>query len=137
MKNDGKEAERGFVEHWTRVGHIQRLRDRKDLMAINKGIKVNDFKKPSDFLVSAPGVPLHYAEVKSTVHKTAFPFGNIEDGQSSAAQQEYLRGSCNYKFYIFSYHLGHWFIMTCERYAHELKMGRRSVKFEDLEPWTK
>lgn len=137
MKNDGKEAERGFVAYWTARGHIQRLRDRKDLIALNGGKLIADFKKPSDFLVSAPDVPLHYAEVKSTVHKTTFPFSQIEDGQSSAAQQEYLKGSRSYIFYIFSYALGKWFKMPCDLYCHQLKMGRRSIKFEDLEPWLK
>jgi hypothetical protein len=137
VKNDGKEAERSFVAYWTTRGHIQRLRDRKDLMAINAGARINDFKKPSDFLVSAPDVPLHYAEVKSTWHKDAFPFKQIESGQDAAAQQEYLKGHGAYTFYIFSYTLGRWYTMTCAQYAHALKTGKRSIKFEDMTPWTK
>jgi hypothetical protein len=137
LKNDGKEAERGFVSYWTGRGHIQRLRDKKDLMAINGGRLVADFKKPSDFLISAPGVPLHYAEVKSCSGATSFPFSQIEDGQSSAAQQEYLKGSQSYIFYIFSYAKGQWYTMNCAQYAHQLKTGRRSIKFEELTPWVR
>ena len=137
MKNNGKEAERSFVDYWTTLGHVERLRDRADLMALNGGKPVKDFQKPSDFLVSAPGVPLHYAEVKSTWHERLFEFKHIQDGQSAAAQKEHLRGNNSYVFYIFSYHLGRWFIMSCEQYAHALKMGRRSIKFEDLSPWLK
>jgi hypothetical protein len=138
VKNDGKQAERSFVDYWTARGaHVERLRDRRDLIALNGGKPVADFKKPSDFLVSAPGVPLHYAEVKSTCHATRFEFKQIEEGQARAAQLEYLRGNCAYTFYIFSYQLGRWFTMSCELYCHQLKMGRASIAFEDLTPWTK
>ena len=137
MKNDGKEAERSFVAYWTAQGHIERLRDRKDLIALNGGRTLLDFKKPSDYLVSGPDVPLHYAEVKSCSGATSFPFGQIEDGQSAAAQKEYLKGSQSYIFYIFSYAKGRWYTMNCAQYCHQLKMGRRSIKFEELTPWVK
>lgn len=137
MKNDGKESERSFEAYWTAVGHCQRLRDKRDLMGINGGRMVADFAKPSDFLVSARDVPLHYAEVKSTVHKTLFEFKCIQPGQSAAAQREHLKGANSYRFYIFSYQLGRWFVMTCEQYAHALKTGRRSLRFEELDPWKK
>lgn len=135
MKNDGKDAERAFEGYWSRVGHCERLRDKKDLMGLNGGKNVADFAKPSDFLVSAPGVPLHYAEVKSTVDGERFTFNKIRKAQSNAAQMEYLRGANAYIFYIFSYALGSWFSMTCEQYAHCLKTGRKSISFSELTPW--
>ena len=135
--NDGKAAEAAFVAHWERVGHVERFRDLRDLMGINKGKRIADFPKPSDFIVSAPGVPLHFAEVKSTMERDRFDFKCIRDGQSAAAQRSYLRGDRGYMFYIFSYPRGQWFIMTSEDYAHQLKMGRRSIKFEELKPWLK
>lgn len=137
VKNNGKEAERSFIDYWTTLGHCHRLRDRADLVALNNDKTLKDFKKPSDFLVSAPGVPLHYAEVKSTHHKTLFEFKCIQDGQSTAAQLEARRGSGSYWFYIFSYHLGRWFIMPCHQYVAVLASGRKSIKFEELSPWTK
>lgn len=137
MKNDGKEAERAFVKHWEDVakGHVQRLRDKADLMGLNKGANVADFAKPSDFLVSSPRHALHYAEVKSTNSATSFGFGKIQKGQNAAALKEDLRGQGQYIFYIFSYPLGQWFTMTCNQYATLLEAGRRSVKFEELSPW--
>lgn len=135
MKNDGKDAEEAFVKHWTKVGHVQRLRDKKDLMGLNKGARLADFKKPSDFLVSSRVEPLHYAEVKSTVDGKRFSFSKIQDGQSSAALQEAKRGAKAYQFYIFSYALGQWFIMSCTEYAAAVDAGQRSIKFEDLTPW--
>lgn len=137
MKNDGKDAERAFENYWANRGHVQRFRDKRDLMGINGGRMVADFPKPSDFIVSAFDVPLHYAEVKSTTHKTLFEFKCIQNGQSAAALREYDHGSCQYNFYIFSYHLGQWFVMNCKQYAHLLTDGRRSVRFEELNPWVK
>lgn len=137
MKNDGKDAELAFERHWLSVGHIERVRDKKDLMGLNKGMRIADFKKPSDFLVSARGVPLHFAEVKSTVDAKSFTFSKIQDGQSKAALTEHARGCGAYIFYIFSYPLGQWFTMNCDQYAAVLEKGRRSVKFEELTPWKK
>jgi len=135
MKNDGKEAERAFLAYWTAKGHVQRLRDLKDLMGINGGKRVADFPKPSDFLVSAVDTPLHYAEVKSTVHKTAFEFKCIRPAQSAAALAEASRGSGSYVFYIFSYALGRWFTLSCEDYATAVAAGHRSLKFGALTQW--
>lgn len=137
MKNDGTEAERAFVQHWERVGHIERFRDKKDLMGLNKGARLADFAKPSDYLVSARGVPLHMAEVKSTTDGKSFAFGKIQAGQSKAALLEHSRGCGAYIFYIFSYPLGQWFTMNCDQYAGILEEGRRSVKFEELTQWHK
>ena len=135
MRNDGKDAEKAFEEHWRRRGHVQRLRDKKDLVGLNGGAKLADFAKPSDFLVSSAVDPLHYAEVKSTVDAKCFAFGKIQPGQSAAALCEAKRGHGAYGFYIFSYALGRWFYMSCKEYATFVDEGRRSVKFEELTPW--
>ncbi len=136
--NNGKDAEEAFFEYWNRRGHVERIRDRKDLMGINKGKgSIADFKKPSDFLVSSPTDPLHYAEVKSTVDAKSFSFNKIQDGQSVAAQKAAARGDGAYFFYIFSYPLGKWFIMSCKQYAAVLKDGRKSIKFTELEEWVR
>lgn len=137
ITNDGKAAERSFLAYWEALGHVERIRDAKDLRGLNGGKRLIDFKKPSDFLVSAPGVPLHYAEVKSCNGTTSFPFGQIEEGQHKAALLEAARGSKAYIFYIFSYATGRWYCMPCTQYAAILKAGRRSVKFEELTPWNK
>jgi hypothetical protein len=137
MKNDGKDAERAFVDHWESVGHCQRLRDKKDLVGLNRGAPVADFAKPSDFVVSSHLIALHYAEVKSTTDGTSFAFGKIQKGQSAAALMEARRGSGSYIFYIFSYPLGQWFILDCLAYSKLVDSGARSVKFKDLPEWHK
>jgi hypothetical protein len=135
--NDGTEAERAFVEYWDARGHLERFRDKKDLMGLNKGKRLADFAKPSDYLVSAPNVPLHYAEVKSTTDGVRFAFGKIQPGQHVAALKEHRRGAGGYMFYIFSYPLGKWFLMSCTLYAKLVDEGRRSVKFEELSEWNR
>jgi hypothetical protein len=135
MKNNGKEAENAFAQHWERVGHAQRLRDKKDLMGLNKGLKMADFAKPSDFMVSSPVERLHYAEVKSTTNPTLFSFAKIQPAQSSAAIKEATRGSGDYIFYIYSYEHAQWYKMPAYKYVGFLNAGQRSVKFEELEQW--
>jgi hypothetical protein len=137
VKNNGKEAEIAFAAHWEAIGHVERLRDKKDLMGINKGLKLADFAKPSDFIVSSPNHNLHYAEVKSTTNPTLFSFAKIQPAQSKAALMEASRGSNSYFFYIYSYALGKWFTMHCLTYKVLVDEGHRSVKFEELDEWIK
>jgi hypothetical protein len=137
MKNDGTAAEQAFEAHWGKVGHVQRFRDLKDLRGLNKGLRLKDFPKPADFVVSSPDVPLHYAEVKSTTSAVSFSFSNIQPGQSAAALMEASKGSGRYIFYIFSFPLGEWFCMTSIRYAKLSEQGVRSAKFEELPKWVK
>jgi hypothetical protein len=135
MKNDGKEAERAFTAHWDRVGHCQRLRDKRDLMGLNGGKNVADFSKPSDFLVSSPTQPLHYAEVKSTNHESLFEFKCIRPAQRHAALMEAGRGNKSYRFYIFSYARSEWYTIGCELFSYHIEQGRKSLRFEELTKW--
>jgi hypothetical protein len=136
MSNDGTAAEKAFLAHWRAVGHVERFPDKKDLTGLNKGKRLADFAKPSDFVVSAPGIPLHYAEVKSTENKSRFPFGDIRPKQSETALKSVARGAPNsYTFYIFSYHLGRWFTMPASQYAKLREAGDKSVLFSELNEW--
>jgi hypothetical protein len=135
MKNDGTAAEKAFFNHWSRKGHIQRLRDKKDLMGLNGGARVADFSKPSDFLVSSSSDALHYAEVKSTTHKTRFEFKCIRPAQLAAARMEAKRGHKNYVFYIFSFERGQWYQLDCCDFVAYVDVGMKSIEFEDLRTW--
>ena len=138
MKNNGKDAEQGFLRYWEikRRAHVERLRDKADLVGLNRGANIADFKKPADFLVSAVGVPLHYAEVKSTNDANRFPFANIKKGQSKAALLAASRGHRgSYCFYIYSYAHARWYLMPAELYASAVAQGHRSILFSELEEW--
>lgn len=134
-RNDGKDAEAAFEVYWQRRGHLERLWDAADLRGRNGGRHVGDFPKPADYLVSSRTDPLHFAEVKSCHSKASFAFGCIRPAQSAAALKSARRGDRGYRFYIFSYHLGKWFVMPCTQYAEACERGDRSIKFEDMEPW--
>jgi penicillin-binding protein-related factor A (putative recombinase) len=135
MKNDGKEAQKAVLDIMqARKGVVvERFYDQSDLRGLNKGRAVVDYPKPSDFLVTEEG-NIFFAEVKSVQSTTSFPFGNIEHGQKSAARRQVLVGG-DYRFYLFTYGLGKWFVMPATVYANHLAAGKASVKFKDLEEW--
>lgn len=133
--SNGNAAEAAFEAFWRRRGHLERLPDKKDLMGLNKGMRLADFSKPSDYLVSSPTEPLHYAEVKHCEHSSRFSFSKIRPKQSEAALREAKRGCKAYRFYIFSSALGQWFIMSCVDYADAVSAGLRSLPYEELEKW--
>lgn len=138
MKNDGKDAEAFFFSYWNKIGHVERFRDQRDLRGLNGGKALKDFAKPADFIVSSFKHHLHYAEVKSTTDKVSFAFGKIQPGQSAAAKKAAASGAHDsYIFYIFSYPLGQWFIMSAQEYVETLNNGRRSVKFSELRTWNR
>lgn len=139
LVSESAEAEKAFEDYWRikKGGHVQRLHDKKDLMGLNKGRHIADFRKPSDFLVSSLEAPLHYAEVKSTRDPKGFHFSGIQDGQSAAALLECGRGSGRYIFYIFSVANHRWYVMDCRKYSDVVASKRRSVKFEELQPWVR
>lgn len=133
-KNDGKEAEAGFLAIMARNGAVvERFWDQADLRGRNGGRAVGAYAQPADLLVTLNGV-LEYAEVKSTIKGKSFAFGGIQPGQSSAALRQAAVGG-PYNFYLYSYELSQWFIMPCKQYAEIIASGRRSVKFEELKTW--
>lgn len=134
-KNDGKDAEAGWLAIIVRNrGVVERFWDQADLRGRNGGKAVGSFAQPSDFLVTLNGL-LEYAEVKSTTHKTSFSFHCIRPAQSSAAlRQAKVHGP--YNFYVFSFELSKWFVVSCKQYAKTVAEGRASLKFSELEEWT-
>ena len=134
MRNDGKDAERAFLGKMKRAGAVvERFWDQSDLRGINKGRAVADFAKPSDFLVTLDE-NIHYAEVKSVQSATSFPFSNLESGQTSAALRQAAVGG-DYRFYIFSFGLGDWFVMPASQFALAVAAGKASIKFNTLTKW--
>lgn len=134
MRNDGKDAEDGFLSRMKRPGVVvERFWDAQDLRGRNGGRAVGDFPKPSDFLVTEHG-NIHYAEVKSTNDKTAFRFSQLEKGQRSAALRQAAAGG-DYRIYVWSYQKTKWYVLSASRFAQTLEMGKASIKFEELDPW--
>lgn len=133
--NNGKEAERAFVDRWESKPRtvVERLRDMRDLVGLNGGNKVKAFPLPSDYIITHSGKTF-FAECKSFAGGVSFPFANIEQAQRSACLRQQLAGG-DYRFYIFSYSLGQWRVMAGDVFAEALQAGRKSIKLGELPLW--
>jgi hypothetical protein len=130
--NDGTAAEKAF-EVLIKADDLYRFPDQKALTGLNGGRRIGSFRQPSDYLITKGGVTW-YAEVKSCQSAVSFPFADIRPSQSAKAlKMAAVRGG--YAFYLFSFGLGKWFIMTAGQYADVLKTGAKSVKFSQLSEW--
>ena len=137
-KNDGNDADRAFVARINAMPNtiVQRFYDQSDLRGLNRGRPVGDFAKPSDYLITMGGRVV-YAEVKSFQSHISFPFGNIEDGQRSAALRHAAIGAGDcYHFYLFSYGTSKWYVMNADVFAAVFNSGKKSIKLEELNEWT-
>lgn len=137
MKNDGTDADDAFVGRINAMPNtiVQRFYDQSDLRGLNRGRPVGDFAKPADYLITMGG-RVSYAEVKSVQGAVSFPFGNIEDGQRSAALRHAAIGAGDcYHFYLFSYGTSRWYVMNADVFAATLAEGKKSIKFEELPEW--
>jgi hypothetical protein len=135
MRNDGRKAEVFFEQYWdTRPGaDCERVTDSKALRGLNGGRAVGDFPKPSDYLVCDNGL-LHYAEVKSTDKTTRFAFCDVRPAQKAKALTMAKIGG-PYFFYIYSFGLGKWFVMSAKTFAEAVGQDRKSITFEELPTW--
>ena len=132
MKNDGTYAQEEFIRlvESRPNSFVWRLRDKKDLMGINRGRKVAAFPLPSDYIVGTGGM-LQFAEVKSTIGDR-FEYSNIQPGQRSASGIAAKIGT-PYWFYVYSLKLNQWFALSGDQLHADLRVGKKSRKFEELE----
>lgn len=131
MKNTGVDAQDQFEKAMQAQGRlVHRLRDKKDVMGLNKGKRVAMFPCPADFLVGQEG-GYFLAEVKST-HEGRFPYGNIRPAQRSAACMAASVGS-PYYFFVLDMHTDKWYILPAKQFALDIKAGKKSRSFEELE----
>lgn len=130
--NDGTFAQDDFIRRMEAQPQtfVWRMRDKKDLMGINRGRKVAAFPLPSDFLVGREG-SLIFAEVKSTTGDR-FEYSNIQPGQRSASGISAKIGT-PYWFFIYSLKLNQWFQLSGAQLHADIKAGKKSRKFEELE----
>ena len=137
MKNNGNDADAAFVARINAMPFtiVQRFYDQSDLRGLNRGRPVGDFAKPADYLITVGG-RVSYAEVKSVQGAVSFPFGNIEDGQRSAAMRHAAIGAGDcYNFYIFSFGTSRWYKMSADTFTQQFAAGKKSIKFEELPQW--
>lgn len=133
--NTGKNSEKLFEENL--VGLVFRLRDKADLVGLNKGKNVAAFGNPSDyFIVTKTGGYL--AEVKSSLNKTSFSLSGFTPAQKAAITRCHKAGfGDRYLIYIHSLHLDQWFLITATDYYNAIILEKRkSIKWNLLNSLT-
>lgn len=130
VTNTGKPSESFFEENVS--GLVFRLRDKADLVGLNKGRNVAAFGNPSDyFLINEDGGFL--CEVKSTTSKTSFSLSAFTPAQKAAIYKCHKRGyGDKYLIYIHSIHLDQWFRITAEDFMSIISKGKKSIKWKEL-----
>ena len=134
-RNDGKASEAIFLANTK--GAVFRLRDKRDLMGLNKGKNVAAFANPSDFIVAEED-SLVFTEVKSSMNPTSFPLAaSFKKGQLAAmtrlANDE--KGHL-YKIYIHNVTENKWYIMNATQFVNLVKQGKKSIKWIHLDSLT-
>ena len=132
--NNGKSSERFFEENVSAL--VFRLRDKADLVGLNRGRNVAAFGNPSDyFIIRDDGGYL--AEVKSTTSKTSFSLSAFTPAQRAAIYKCSKRGyGDRYLIYIHSIHHDRWYLMTADEYLKIINTGKKSSKWKDLNSLT-
>lgn len=131
-RNSGKKSEAIFEENVP--GLVFRLRDKADLVGLNKGKNVAAFGNPSDyFLISTESNTAYLAEVKSTTSKTSFSLSGFTAAQKAAIYKCHKLGLGQfYRIYIHSLHHNEWYLITADTYMETIKSGKKSIKWKDL-----
>jgi len=129
-RNSGKKSEAIFEDNVS--GLVFRLRDKADLVGLNKGKNVAAFGNPSDYII----VELdraYLAEVKSTTSTTSFSLSGFTPAQRSAMYKMHKSGmGHHYLVYIHSLHHDTWHLITADEYVETIKSGKKSIKWKDL-----
>lgn len=132
--NNGKSSERFFEQNVD--GLVFRLRDKADMVGLNRGKNVAAFGNPSDFflLTHESG---YLAEVKSSLDKTSFSLSGFTPSQKAAIYKCHKLGYGNkYRIYIRSLHLNQWYLITADDYMRTINEGKKSIKWKDLNTLT-
>ncbi len=131
-KNNGKPSEDIFEQHWNRLGKLAycyRVADAAEVRGRTGRIGLTR-ATPSDYIVTHGTT--FYAEVKSTLNKTSFPFSLLKKGQSAAAPQVNSAGG---EYYVFVHNLttNQWFRIPYQVIRAVKELGKESIPWSELE----
>lgn len=136
VQNTGKKSEAGFenalaVKYGKRL-FVNRLQDAQALHGLN-GHAVKVGRQPADYVVTVSGLTF-YAEVKSSLNASSFPFSCISAHQLAAARKVRLAGG---KYFFFIHNLkDDVFYMVDSATIDRVGKTRSSMKWSEMEPWT-
>lgn len=131
MKNTGVDAQDYFEAWMKRLGYsVHRLRDKKDVVGLNRGKNVAMFPCPADFLIGQQGKYV-LCEVKST-QEGRFNYANIRPAQRQAACMAAVTDS-PYWFYVLDMKTDKWYVLSAKQFADDMKAKKKSRNFKELE----
>lgn len=133
-RNTGKPSEAIFMENVS--GLVFRLRDKADLVGLNKGKNVAAFGNPSDYLLIQDD-GMYFAEVKSSTNKTSFSISGFTSAQTSAIYKCAKRGYGNrYRIYVHCLETDIWYLMNADDFLNLIQNNRKSIKWSELNTLT-
>jgi penicillin-binding protein-related factor A (putative recombinase) len=129
-KNTGKSSEQIFEDRYASHGKrafVHRITDSAEVRGRTGSKTAWVRAQPSDYLVTFDG-KMEYAEVKSSLNKTSFPFGDITKIQMASAKKQRAAGG-HYFFYLHSLVHNKWFRVPA---SVLLDAEARSLKWANL-----
>lgn len=135
MKNTGIPAQDAFDDYWASVGKLAtviKFEDQAALFGLNKKL-VRSQAKPCDRILIFDGI-VSFCEIKSTHHKTAFQFGQLETGQIGYAKK-ITAAFGQYDIYVWSYVTRQWYVLPWVLVSGLKGSGRSSVKWTEIEQY--
>lgn len=134
MRNTGKSSEEIFEDFFAdrKDAYLERRTDLSDVRGLNPSIKGLKYPaQPSDYILTFRGATW-YVEVKSSSNKTSFPFSQFEKAQWNAMTRVTAAGG-HYLVYIHNVNTDVWYILTGKKILDLSSIGRKSVKWSDLD----
>lgn len=135
-KNTGKPSEREFENTlnfiYGKALHIVEFFDAAYLHGLNKRAVIAP-EQPADRLVTANGQTF-FAEIKSVLNGTAFPFSIIKTNQLLAAKKQMLSGGL-YFFFVHDLSKDTFYIVPAAQVFATKDAGKQSLKWSEMTKW--
>lgn len=135
-KNTGKPSEREFENTlnfiYGKALHIVEFFDAAYLHGLNKRAVIAP-EQPADRLVTANGQTF-FAEIKSVLNGTAFPFSIIKTNQLLAAKKQMLSGGL-YFFFVHNLAGDVFYIVPASQVFETMESGKKSLKWNEMTRW--
>lgn len=135
-KNTGKPSEREFENTlefiYGKAVHIVEFYDAAYLHGLNKRAVIAP-EQPADRLVTANGQTF-FAEIKSVLDGTAFPFSIIKTNQLVAAKKQMLSGGL-YFFFVHNLATDTFYIVPAAEVFATIEAGKKSLKWSEMTIW--
>ena len=131
--NTGKSSEKEFEARLSSLGkraYFYRVKDAAAIRGLTGKIGHAD-ATPADYIVVVDG-DTHFAEVKSTINETSFPFSMLKKGQNSHGMR-ILAARGKYNVYIHHLPTEKWFRVPLSVINAVRDIGKASLKWNDLE----